>query len=59
MAIGKLRLATDITALTICDDEYLLDKGENLYTLGKYEQAVEYYHLATSLVNVQARANLG
>lgn len=60
MATDKLRLtATDLTALTTCDDEYLLDKGANLYTLGKYEQAVEYYHLATTLGNAQAMANLG
>ncbi|MCR1889968.1 sel1 repeat family protein [Ligilactobacillus murinus] len=60
MATDKLRLtATDLTELTTCDDEYLLDKGANLYTLGKYEQAVEYYHLATTLGNAQAMANLG
>lgn len=51
--------ATDMTAIREGTEEYLTNKGANLYTEETYYQAVEYYRLAATMGEVQAISNLG
>lgn len=49
----------DLKAIQDYNSNYLLDKGANYYLAEDYALAVEYYHLAAALGNMQAISNLG
>lgn len=50
---------TDLKIITTGDLDYILDKGANLYNKGKYDEAIEYYRIASSMGDIQATSNLG
>lgn len=50
---------TDIIAITKNDSDYLNAKGAKCYYNKDYKNAMEYYHLASSMGNDQACSNLG
>ena len=50
---------TDKLAIERNDDCYINSKGANLYCKSEFKDAVEYYHLAAAMGNVQAISNLG
>lgn len=50
---------TDKEAIKRGDSNYLLNKGANLYMNKEYKDAVDYYHLASSMGNDIATSNLG
>lgn len=51
--------SADIQAISYRDAEYLNEKGADYYYKGKYEKAVEYYRLASSMGDIHATSNLG
>lgn len=50
---------TDYKAIENHDSDYLLNKGAMLYQKEKYDEAIEYYRLASTLGNDAAISNLG
>lgn len=50
---------SDIVAITGQDSEYINNKGARCYAEENYGMAVEYYHLAASMGNVNSISNLG
>ena len=56
----KLTLtATDMSAVMLCDSNYINNKGAKLYEPETYAQSVEYYRLAAAMGNVHSISNLG
>ena len=51
--------AADKAAIAHGDSAYINEKGARYYQKGKYELAVEYYRLASSMGNMQSTSNLG
>lgn len=50
---------TDIEAIKRIDSNYINSKGATAYLNKDYATAIEYYHLASTMNNVQAACNLG
>ncbi|MDO4501535.1 MAG: hypothetical protein Q4B60_09740 [Erysipelotrichaceae bacterium] len=50
---------TDLEAVKRGDSNYLNSKGANAYVNEDYKTAAEYYHLASTMGNVNAICNLG
>ena len=50
---------TDKEAIKEGDSNYILNKGANYYIHKDYENAVKYYHLASTMGNDIATSNLG
>lgn len=58
--IDELTLTqADYKAIDLGDSNYINSKGVNNYVDGVYYKAVEYYHLAAAMGNVDATSNLG
>lgn len=49
----------DLNAILLNDSNYINAKGAKRYHPGEYAAAVEYYHLAAAMGNVNAISNLG
>ncbi len=49
----------DINAINTNDKDYINNKGAKFYNEGKYEEAVEYYRLASAMDDTHATSNLG
>lgn len=49
----------DKNAINLSDSDYILNKGAKLYNEGKYEEAIEYYRIASAMGNTIATSNLG
>lgn len=50
---------TDKEAIILGDSNYINGKGAVLYNREEYKDAMEYYHIAAAMDNVQAISNLG
>lgn len=50
---------TDMLAVRKGDANYILGKGSNCYMNEDFKNAVDYYHLASSMGSIQATCNLG
>ena len=50
---------TDKLAIKKNDSNYIKSKGADYYSKGDYTKAVEYYHLAASMGDINAVSNLG
>lgn len=60
VAVNTFELSNvDMRAIELGDSLYINNKGAKYYNEGKYELAIEYYKIASSMGNIHAVSNLG